>query len=144
MKSLKNTDTSGDPLKHPLRAIEAIRYDELARERYEHHKGVAKFYLRRTAVLMGFNVACCALALFVNSRIFIIASGVSCLVLLLRKVEGSLATHMQATIEYKMSLDEFEAVEDTNGMLPAIRRFEERCQRFEPCSILIVGTPQKK
>jgi hypothetical protein len=130
MESLEN-NTANEAFKLQLRAREIINYAELARERYEHHKKAAQFYLRRTAALLALNVVSGSVTLFGGPKAFLVASIVSTLVLLLRKVDGSLATHLQATIEYKMSLDELESVEETNGMAHAISQFEERCQRFE-------------
>jgi len=87
MKSLTNNTTS-NPIQLPLQVVEAINYEQMARSRYEHHTRLAKFYLRRTAILMGICLLSAIVVLFDGPKIFILVTIVISLVLLLTKGGG--------------------------------------------------------
>lgn len=141
MKSLMNVTIT--EVRLPSQVVEAISYEQLARTYYENHTRTAKFYLRRTAILMAISLGCAMVTLFGGPRIFIVATIAISLVLLLRKVEANLGSHLKAAIEYRLSIADFEELEDTNGLQRAIDLFKLRCQRYDdPCSISTDNTHQ--
>lgn len=132
MESLTNT-TQTEVVTPPSKVLDAIYFQEVARSKYRHHTRVAKFYMRRTAIIMGVNLVCTAIPLFGGPKLLLVISVVASLVLLLRKVEGDLAFHLQAAIEYQFSISDFENSENTNALQKAITLFEQRCQEYDPC-----------
>lgn len=109
-----------------------VQYDQLAAAYFRFHVDRAKYYLRRSALLMVISLACTAWITLGGPKTLVLPAAGIPLMLLLLRVDRKVSFHLQASAEYLFSKDDFENLVGSAWLPEVITTFERRCALYGP------------
>lgn len=111
-----------------------VRWDQLARANYDYHVKSSKRLLWSILLLLGVSLACVVGILFDGPKALGTIALTIPITLAVLRVDRKISHHFRASFEYRLSVAAFEKAIGDEALVEAIRVFEERCSRFDPCS----------
>lgn len=84
---------------------------------------------------MGVSLACSAWLVFDGPKALVVPAAVIPVMLLVLRVDRKVSFHLRVSVEYRLSMKDFEDLIGSEGLPEVIKTFETKCEVYGPTAI---------